>query len=697
MAVLCVLVYHAGLPLRAGFVGVDVFFVVSGFLITGLLLREVERTGTVRWGAFLSRRVRRLLPAAATVLVTTALVAWLVVPGLRRREIGLDVASAAGYVVNWRLADRAVDYLAGGGTPSPVQHFWSLAVEEQFYLLWPLLLAVVVLVRRRRAPRAGGSSGRSPGPSPGLFRALLPAVATVLVVASAASFAWALWLGWTDPERGYFVTTTRVWELGVGALLAVAASGRWLPRAGRWAAPAGWAGLAVVVASAAGLPRVVSWPGPWTLAPVLGSAAVIVSGTVATPSRRSVASVLRPAPMVWIGGLSYSLYLWHWPLLVLTGWALDGLTATQSVLVVAASTVPAWLSHRFVEEPARRGGVSLSPGAVVAAGACLSLVAVTASLPAIRVTSPFDPRPAAFRSEPGMGAEALSVRSGDGPTAYERPSWDWLVPDPEKAVRDRPDADVDHCQVDEQATTPVRCTFGDAGAAHTVALVGDSKAMQWLPALRSAAARDVRVVTYGKSSCAFSEATTDLAGRPYETCDEWNDAVMDALRADPPDLVVTSSSARHGWTGDHASTHEMVDGLARRWADLRAAGIPVVVIGDNPASPDDLDVCAARYPRDLDRCTFDGSDAVRESALPVQRAARARVPGTRLVDLTPWICPQGRCPIAIGHVTVHRPGHHITATYAASLARHILPTVTRSLQRGPPGSVRTGADGGTAG
>jgi peptidoglycan/LPS O-acetylase OafA/YrhL len=695
VAVLCVLVYHAGLPLRAGYVGVDVFFVVSGFLITGLLLREVERTGTVRWGAFLSRRVRRLLPAAVTVLVTTALVAWLVVPGLRRREIGLDVASAAGYVVNWRLADRAVDYLAGDGTPSPVQHFWSLAVEEQFYLVWPLiLLAVVVLVRRTRA--RPGSSGRSPEPSSRPWRGLLPAVAAVLAVASVASFAWALWLGWTDPERGYFVTTTRVWELGIGALLAVAATGRWLPSAGRWAAPVGWAGLAAIVVSAAWLPRVVSWPGPWTLAPVLGAAAVIVSGTVAAPSGRSVASILRPAPMGWIGGLSYSLYLWHWPLIVLAGWAIGGLSLTQRVLVVVASVGPAWLSHRFIEEPARHSGASLAPRAVVAAGACLSLVAVAASLPAIRVTSPFEPRPAAFRFEPGMGAEALSVRSADGPTAYERPSWDWLVPDPEKAVRDRPDADVDHCQVDEQATTPVRCTFGAPGAAHTVALVGDSKAMQWLPALRSAA-QDVRVVTYGKSSCAFSEATTDLAGRPYQTCDEWNQAVMDALRAEPPDLVVTSSSARDGWAGDHASTHDMVDGLARRWGDLRAAGIPVVVIGDNPASPDDLDVCAARHPRNLDRCSFDATDAVRQSALPVQRAARARAPGTRLIDLTSWICPQGRCPIAIGHVTVHRPGHHITATYAASLARHIVPPVTRSLERERPGPGRSRADADSAG
>ncbi|MGB7819765.1 MAG: acyltransferase, partial [Ornithinibacter sp.] len=203
VAILTVLAYHAGLPVRGGFVGVDVFFVISGFLITGLLVTELSRTGSISWLRFVGRRIRRLLPAAVLVLVVTSAVSWVVIPGLRRREVGVDIASAAAYVVNWVLARREVDYLASDARPSPVQHFWSLAVEEQFYVVWPLLVIGLVLAAR--------SVGRGPGRRE---------VALVLGVLVAASFGWSVLAAATQPLPAFFTTTTRAWELGVGALLA---------------------------------------------------------------------------------------------------------------------------------------------------------------------------------------------------------------------------------------------------------------------------------------------------------------------------------------------------------------------------------------------------------------------------------------------------------------------------------------------
>jgi peptidoglycan/LPS O-acetylase OafA/YrhL len=180
VAILTVLVHHAGLPLHGGFIGVDIFFVISGFLITGLLVTELWTTGTISWSRFVGRRIRRLLPAAVLVLVLTSLVSYLVVPGLRRRDIGVDIAASAAYVVNWVFARREVDYLASDIRPSPVQHFWSLAVEEQFYVLWPLLLIVLALVVRRPSRRV-----------------VLGALGALVAV----SFVWSIWFSDTSPGR----------------------------------------------------------------------------------------------------------------------------------------------------------------------------------------------------------------------------------------------------------------------------------------------------------------------------------------------------------------------------------------------------------------------------------------------------------------------------------------------------------------
>jgi peptidoglycan/LPS O-acetylase OafA/YrhL len=666
VAVLLVMAYHAGLPPRHGFLGVDVFFVISGYLITGLLLRELATTGTISRSRFLGRRVRRLLPAAVLVLAVTALVSWFVVPGLRRQHVGADVAAAALYVVNWVFAHRAVDYLASDALPSPVQHYWSLSVEEQFYVVWPLaLIALAWVVRRAR--RAGG------GPSP-------RAVAALLALICVPSFGYAAWLAHSDPARSYFVTTTRAWELGVGAGLALWCAGRRARHRGRAVAAVGWLGLALVVASAVWVPAGAAWPGPATLAPTLGAAAVLYAGWAGAD--HGPVRALGRAPLVWVGTLSYSLYLWHWPVVTLAQWALGDLGTAQRVALTAASVVPAWASHRFLESPvhhsrllARRTRLALGTGAALSATGAL------VALPLLSVDSP-------FRTTPPDGSDPVAAATGaralDHPASRDalRAAEDdpgWVTPDPQRAGEDRPRADVDHCQVPRTATRPVRCEFGVAHGSTTIALVGDSKAMQWLPALEDAApSRGWRVVTYGKSSCAFAAGHAALAGRAYPQCDEWNSAVMAALRADPPDVLVTSGFATTAWDHGHASGSALVSGLATRWEQVRALGAGLLVVGDSPVSPNDLDVCAARHVHHLRACAFPRRAAVAGSALPEQQEA-ARLSDTTLLDLTGRICPLERCPVAIGNVAVHRAGDHLTATYVRTLAPQLARAVEEVL------------------
>jgi peptidoglycan/LPS O-acetylase OafA/YrhL len=671
VAVLLVMVYHAGLPLLPhGYLGVDVFFVISGYLITSLLLRELALTGGVSWPRFLGRRIRRLLPAAVLVLGFVAVVTSVLVPGRRGREIGGDVAGAAVYGVNWVLAGRSVDYLAADARPSPVQHYWSLAIEEQFYLVWPLcLIALATIVRLvRRSP-----DGNRQGPS-------LRVIALLLAAIGVPSLAYSVWHTATVPAHAYFATTTRVWELAVGAGLAVWTAGR-EPAGRRLSGFVGWLGLAVIVGAAAFLPAEVAWPGATALLPTLATAAVLWSGWERAGS--GPVRLLGLAPLVWVGALSYSLYLWHWPLAVFAGevWG-RGLPVALAVL---ASALPAWASYRFLEQPihhSRRLAARTRP--TLALGAALSLGGVALGLPLVLAPSPFQTVPASGQVPPveRLGAAVLASPPSADPSDYAVDAWDWLTPDPEHAGQDRPSADVDRCQVDERSEEPVRCEFGTASDT-TIALVGDSKAMQWLPALeRLAAAHHWRIVTYGKSSCAFSTGGAVLGAKPYPSCDHWNARVLRSLLAQRPDAVVTSSHAERAWDGRAATREALPQRLAAQWRSLQEAGIPVAVIADSPSSPDDLDDCMSRHPSELTTCAFDRTEAVAHSGRPAQLGALGSAPRTTFIDLTPWICPVPRCPVAIGHVAIHRAGDHITATYAATLAGHVEPALADLLARG---------------
>ncbi|GGL41090.1 acyltransferase [Phycicoccus endophyticus] len=667
LAVLAVVVHHAGLPLEAGFVGVDVLFVVSGFLLAGTLLTELEGTGRVSWVGFLGRRVRRLVPGAVLVLAVVAAWSYLVVPGLRLRSVGTDVVAAATYTLNWLLAGRAADppELAG---PSPLEHYWPLAAGAQLALGVLVLFVVVAVVARRR----GGLGTRA-------------ALTGVLGTLTAASLAWSLWAPHTAPEAAFYTTTSRGWELGIGALLAVRLAGRERPRTPSAASVAlGWAGLALLVVVVLRMPTDVEWPSAWALLPTVPTALVLWSGWAGSGS--GPVRLLGLRPLVWLGGLSYSAYLWHWPVIVLSGWTAEYLTGDPlpqwaRLALAAAALWPAWVSWRFLEQPVRYGpGLRGRPRASVAAGLALTVVGVAVALPLLPLRTPFVTEPPGGQLPPESRLGAATVVPGRAVADGVQP--DWVVPDPLAAAEDRAAADRDGCLADPATGEATTCTFGDDDARTTLALVGDATAMQWLPALRARATdRHWRIVTYATAQCRFTRAPAALAGGPDPGCDAWNAAVSRALESDPPDVVVTSGAT----PGAGAATDldaRLVRGYAQRWTALGRSGVPVVVIGDTPAAPDDLDVCAAWHAGALEECTFPAAPAVAASGLPVQRAAAERTgPRVRLLDLTPWVCPGGRCPVVVGHVAVHRPGDRVTATYARTLAPRVGRAVTAALRQ----------------
>ncbi|PZM89508.1 MAG: acyltransferase, partial [Actinobacteria bacterium] len=442
VAVLLVVLWHAGVPgFSAGFVGVDVFFVISGFLITRLIATEIATRGRLSLLGFYGRRARRLLPSAGLVLCASALLGYLLLPPIRWRDTAGDVIASALYVVNWRFAERAVDYLAADQAPSIVQHYWSLAVEEQFYLLWPLLLILVAAVARRR------------GRPHGFVAAGFVVVALLVVV----SFGWSLLLTATDPARAYFDTTVRIWELGVGALLALWPTALRMPPA--VAAGLGWVGLLALVGAAVVFDTRTPFPGAAALVPTVGTALVIVAGGVAGapgPER-----LLRRWPLTALGRISYPLYLWHWPLLVVCTARYGELSLPAALLVVGASLLLAEVTGRFVERPIRRARIfRVDPQMAIQAGLACTIVSLIAGFVLLIVAVP--PPPQVSASVPD-GAEA--VRSGANAEPVDRVPH--ITPDPLVARDDLPDVYTAGCHVTRQESAVRGCTYGNPASRFT--------------------------------------------------------------------------------------------------------------------------------------------------------------------------------------------------------------------------------------
>lgn len=652
VAVVAVLAYHAGVSwLPGGFVGVDVFFVISGYLITLLMLREVARTGRLRLRDFWARRARRLLPAGTFVLLFSAFVTVMWLPVTSRREFGGDIAAAALYAVNWRLGYREVDYLAEDVGLSPVQHYWSLAVEEQFYVLWPLLVAGVAALAGRR------------------HRAALFAVVLAL---TATSFAWAVHYSVDQPGLAFFVSTTRLWELGVGALLAVAAPAvRRVPSAVR--AVLGWLGLGAIGLSVLTVDAQTAWPGPVTLLPVLGAAAAIAAGGAGMERRLGVGHLLGRRPLVWVGGLSYSLYLWHWPFLIAAEgiWG-GGLEVRHRLLVVLASAIPAWVSYHLIEDPLRRSPdlrtapPSLRLGAIGTALACVAGLAVVGSLRLTGTVAEATPQQA-------PGAAVLTAPQPTGPDWTTVESVERMRPSPLKANDDLPRIYATDCVTSQQSASYRSCVHGDRDGRRTVVLVGDSKAAQWFtPMDRIARAQGWRLLVMVKSGCSFADAPRLHDGQRNPSCDAWGRWALDAVRSARPEVVVTvthGGDALEPGAGSTTQTQEaMVAGLVRQWRAVQRAGALVVPILDTPGRPGGrVPECVQENLDRLTRCGYPMARALPSSGAPAQAAAARLVPGVRVLDMQDAVCPDlTTCPPVIANVLVYRTGSHISDTYAAT-------------------------------
>ncbi len=653
VAVTMVLLYHIGLPgASGGFAGVDVFFVISGFLITGQLAKEADARGAISLSKFYARRAKRIFPAAALVLLATMGLTFAFLPVTRWREVGGDIFASAAYFTNLRLASRSVDYLAEDSVSSPVQHFWSLAVEEQYYIVWPLLIvAGLYAFRRWLRPRT-------------ILWAILALIAL-------PSFAYSVYLTGADPGSAYFVTPTRMWELGIGAAVALGAN-HWLRISPRIAQILGWVGLAAIVVTTFAVSAQTPWPGLMASVPTLGAAAIIVSGFSA--GAVGPVWILGTRPFCWVGAISYSLYLWHWPLIEVATARFGALPLHYGAGLLVVSAGLAFATLKLVENPIRySAAMSENPRYALSSGLNFSFVGAVAGLGLMLFASSGNTVSGAKSS--AKGAAVLRERPRNDPAGAPIDSVEWMTPLPAQATQDLPEVYSDGCHVQFNETRDKPCFYGRKDAPFTVALVGDSKVAQWLPALELLATKnDWRILVETKSSCGFNSATVHYKGKPYTACATWNRAVLKTLLGpEKPDVVVTSQALSRVKEGVTGVDPDMVEALADAWGKLESAGVKVIALADNPDPKKNVYECVAENPGKLTKCAFPrtegrGTPALREAA------ARTKIP---FIDLTDAICPTSRCAPVIGNVLVYRQTSHLTKTYVETLA----PRLERELKK----------------
>jgi peptidoglycan/LPS O-acetylase OafA/YrhL len=679
IAVSAVLLYHLWPHrLTGGFTGVDVFFVISGFLITSHLLAHPP-TGLGDLMQFWSRRIRRLLPAALLVLAATLLASRLVAPSTQWANTAEQARSAALYVVNWRLASDSVNYLAAENAASPVQHFWSLSVEEQFYLFWPVLILALVLLARAARRRAK------------------PAVIAGMSLVVAVSLIYSIHATNTEPARAYFVTPTRVWELGIGGLLAA-----WISRRafGRSAdeeslplpAPArvalAWTGLAAIAVTAVTFTGTTPFPGWQALLPVLGAAAVI--GANAPMTVGSPALLLALRPVQWLGNVSYSLYLWHWPLIVLVPYVSHNhLGRVDKAAIIVVSLALAGLTKRFVEDRFRRpawGRPLVKPFALAALGMAVVIAGVAAQTGEVhnREQQAQAALERALASHgPCFGAAALAAPAGTcKPTTSGT-----LTPDPVQAANDKSDAyaAVSHkkdCFAYLPSFRPVTCTFGDPNASVNVALVGNSHAGEWVTPLEVLAKRNGwRITTYLASQCAFADvAQTFDTSAHSQACLGWVHRTTKRLIGGHYDLVVMVNRISVTAVGMNLSQSEAAyqRGYETELKAMHAAHLSVIGVRDTPAPGRSVPDCLAAHPGDYSACNGTRSKWLPKEPL-IAAIASIKDPRITAVDLTDYICGPRICAAAVGSVPVYFDGSHLTATYAGTLAPYLDPYLQRAL------------------
>ncbi|MBQ0820471.1 acyltransferase [Microvirga sp. HBU67558] len=624
LAVSGVIAFHfgvAGLP--GGFVGVDIFFVISGYLVTRQIQLEIDETGSLDLLRFYARRARRLLPASCVAILATLFFGYFVLSPPEQQFYSEESFYASAYIINLWLISSAVDYFASDAANNPFIHFWSLSIEEQFYLIWPALL---LLFARLRA---------------GAYGLFLP-----MTLVGVVSFAFCLHFTAVSEPWAFYFSPFRAWEFACGGLASMVSEEA--AKRFRLISVFGWIGIGLIMTSYLGMPVDVPFPGLIALVPVVGTVIVLLSGT--RPGHAGPQLLLSLAPLQRIGRVSYSLYLWHWPVIVFAGILKPELTILERALCFALTLGLSVLSYRFVENPLRRNSwlmakTSRSLGFAALVTACGTIVAFGGARLA---NQKIDPQQNLVRLSAERDSLARQLDAG--------------------------------CLLDAYQVQPKPCEFGAENPGKTIVLIGDSHADHWsTPLISMVNSNRWRLVTYLKSSCPAADVTiwSSMLVRDYEECDRWREFAMREIATRKADMVIISeySSAYVKNDINVTSAHQIdaatwAQGLRKTVSALESATPKIAVIRDGPVHRTHPDKCVARalwQNRSPEICDTPRSEAMEETIPDSERKAIAHIGNASYVDLTDLFCNETRCPAMIGGMLTFRDRHHIATPFAETL------------------------------
>lgn len=659
IAVGLVVIFHLWpSELSGGFIGVDVFFVISGFLITSHILRDVEMAKFSVFN-FWARRIRRLLPASLLVLAVTALSVIIFVPISMWQQWLTEVQASVLYVQNWKLASDSIDYLALGNAASPTQHFWSLSVEEQFYFVWPILVLLALLLSR------SGSA---------LLRRR--AIFAVLAILSIGSLGYGIYLTSVEPAIAYFSTPVRAWEFGAGALIAFAPALKH-----RYAAPAiAVLGITLIAVSGLTFTNTLAFPGGYALIPVAGAVFVIW----ASVNDGWLGKFFSVKPLQWIGDHSYSIYLWHWPLIILLPYMLKAeADLILKFLVVMLTLLLAWATTKFVERPLMSANrwPTIRPRVIFASMAVLAIALIAPLHLEIKTaTQLITAEVKHVESIPIDHVDCFGA-AARAPGLEPCPSNEQLglFPSINAAQVDVGTSSKICGNVNRDVAIPKDCKLTAGEQPVKIALVGDSHARHYSGALQLIGERNnLEVHAFSKGGCPFSYAQRVNDEVLTRSCKGWVAATRDVILAGGYSAIITSQRSGVDWVQQSDLTQERyaIAGVRDLWQELLNAGIKVLVIKDNPKNLPELMKCLA-----INEVTDCNQPREVAFGFDPQVAAVAELDAAKvsLLNFDEIYCDSANCLAVIGNVIVYRGDDHLTNTFAKTLAPFIEPYLLSAL------------------
>lgn len=685
LAIAFVVIFHVFVGKVSG--GVDVFLLLSGYFFLGAQLRyAVRESASLNPWWPLWRTLRRLVPSLALVLGATTLAVANLTPELRNLNLADQLEASLGYYQNWELANQDAAYGAASNTVSPLQHLWSMAVQGQFYLGAIVFAMLIALLARLTKIRSGRKLAGVP-----------------LILITIGSFAYATWLHNSDQTLNYYSTFSRLWEMTLGAVLALFVASLAFNAVLKTACSI--IGVLMVLSTGWLFDGASTFPGPEALYPLGGAALVVIGGGAAS-------KVLASPVMRWLGGIAYPLYLWHWPILVITTvyLNLEKPSVPLGLGVVAVSLLIADLTHRFIEKPLMQQvkrpvrGENHIKAAWLAlkknksgwfrfAGGLTVAVLVGVLLAAPQTWRDAVAKQSEMRLDPVLypGAAALNMAripyAEPKPDPYllvdmESPAWEdgcmaFFNDSPEEIVIDR---------------HPDKCVYGDKNAEKLMYVIGGSHAEQWMAPLdKLGKTYGFRVIPVVRQGC---PAYVDERDENFhKECSIFNQAMLERLKKDKPDIVLSTSTRPLLEKGKYID--EAPISYRTLWDFLAREGIAFVGLRDNPwfLNPDGSGQLVSQcwdQSEDVEKCGRDRADIYAETdpAAPYLTAENQVA-----VDTADWFCPDGHCPPVIGNIYVYRDGNHISDDYALTLAPLLWEKMGPLVQNTP---VRDRASGAVA-